>query len=160
MGYQRLRSKEFKPARPHSVDLSESCYFNDSVSTHNKANAHLSTSHELRRNYQSTQNLSGNHYQSRHDSNKHHGSAAEKSKSSKCSYQLLPHMSKGRSYHSTQNLSERSFYSNTIERPRSVNLSFEEPVKVKSNYKLVPSSEIIKCQGKLSLFHIYFSFRF
>jgi len=143
-GISESQKQRFKPARPHSVDLSESRYFNDSVSTQNKANEHLSTSHELRRNYHSTQNLSGNHYQSRHDSNKHHGSTAEKSKSSKCSYQLLPHMSKGRNYHSTQNLSERSFHSNTIERPRSVNLSFEEPIKVKSNYKLVPSSEIIK----------------
>merc|ERR1711970_487164 len=55
---------------------------------------------------------------------------------------LYPSQQLRRNFHSTQNLSERFVQHSTTERPRSVNLSFEEPIRVKSNYKLFPSSEM------------------
>jgi len=131
------QKQRFKPSRPHSVDLSDSRYFNESVSTHNRSNDHSYPSQELRRNYYSTQNLSGKHLSKQE--------ASSDNKSNKSSYHLQPSLQNGRNYHSTQNLSERFVQHNTSERPRSVNLSFDEPIKVKSNYRLFPSNEMNKC---------------
>jgi len=125
------QKQRFKPARPQSLDLSESRYFTESSSTHNRSNDNLYPSQQLRRNFHSTQNLSGKHQ-----------TTSTTEKINKTTRHLQPSLHNGRNYHSTHNLSERFVQHNTSERPRSVNLSFEEPIKVKSNYKLFPSSEM------------------
>lgn len=125
------QKQRLKPARPQSLDLSESRYFTESSSTHNRSNDNLYPSQQLRRNFHSTQNLSGKHQ-----------TTSTTEKINKTTRHLQPSLHNGRNYHSTHNLSERFVQHNTSERPRSVNLSFEEPIKVKSNYKLFPSNEM------------------
>jgi len=125
------QKQRFRPARPQSLDLSDSRYFTES--SHNRSKDHLYPSQQLRRNFHSTQNLSGKHQTSNTNTTE---------KTSRTTHHLQPSLHNSRNYHSTTNLSERFVQHNTTERPRSVNLSFEEPIRVKSNYKLFPSGEV------------------
>jgi len=137
--------ERLKPARPHSVDFSDTSFFKNG-STSSSASAFYNHSPAVKqellgRNFSSTQSLEEGSQQMR---SSRRPTKTEQTTVTKSTYHLFPTLRRERNYHSTQNLSERSSSYSTMERPRSVNFSLEEPIKVKSNYKLFPSSQLQK----------------
>jgi len=121
-----------KPTRPHSLDLSEHFYFGESAPAVQNFKQNQLLSQELRRNYHSSQDLSRDYQSGQNSHRSHHETQFQNFSRSNMNE---------RNFHSTQNLSERSKYSKTVKRPRSVNFSLEEPIRVKSNYKLFPTKQ-------------------
>ena len=99
------QKQRFRPARPQSLDLSESRYFTES--SHNRSSDHLYPSQQLRRDFHSTQNLSRKHQTSNTNTTE---------KTSRTTHHLQPSLHNGRNYHSTTNLSERFVQHNTTDK--------------------------------------------